>query len=188
MFKIYDGREYFYQWDLDRKLVVEDPTVKEVHFTNRATNDAFVCETYVEDGKTLVNVPNILLQTNWRIQAYAYDGFHTKHDKCYEVKSRSKPSDYIYTETETVTVEAAIERAIASGEFKGEPGEPGEKGEPGEPGYTPQKGIDYFTPEDIASFSSTYTTKEEVESITGDIEKALDEIIAIEESLIGGNN
>ena len=105
MFKIYDGREHFYQWDIDRQLIVEDATIKEVHFTNRATNDAYVCETYVEDGKTLVNVPNILLQTNWRIQAYAYDGKHTKHDVCYEVKARSKPSDYVYTETEVVRFE-----------------------------------------------------------------------------------
>lgn len=124
MFKIYDGREYFYQWDVDRKLIIEDPDVKEVHFTNRATNDAYVCLTYAEDGKTLVNVPNILLQTNWRIQAYAYDGKHTKHDKCYEVKSRSKPNDYIYTETEVVTVDKAVEIAIeeakATGAFKDE--------------------------------------------------------------------
>ena len=106
MFYIEDGRDKFYQWDLDRRLVIEDETVTEVHFTNRATNDAYVCKTYVEDGKTLVNVPNILLQTNWRIQAYAYDGSHTKHDKCYEVVNRSKPTDYVYTETEVLTWEA----------------------------------------------------------------------------------
>ena len=113
MFKIYDGREHFYQWDLDRKLIVEDPEVTEVHFTNRATNDAYVCETYVEDGKTLVNVPNILLQTNWRIQVYAYDGACTKHDKCYEVIGRSKPVDYVYTETEVKTWESLDARIKA---------------------------------------------------------------------------
>ena len=32
-------------------------------------------------------------------------------------------------------------------------GEKGEQGEQGDPGYTPQKGIDYFTPEDIASLN-----------------------------------
>lgn len=105
MFKIYDGREYFYQWDIDRKLIIEDPSVTEVHFTNRATNDAYVCATYQEDDKTLVKVPNILLQANWRIQVYAYDGKHTKHDKCYEVRGRSKPVDYTYTETEVITWE-----------------------------------------------------------------------------------
>ena len=100
MFKIYDGREHFYQWDLDRKLIVEDPSITEVHFCNRTDNCSLVCETYVEDGVTVVNVPNILLQTDWKIHVYAYDGKHTKHDECYEVKSRTKPSDYVYTETE----------------------------------------------------------------------------------------
>lgn len=114
MFQIQDGREHFYQWDIDTKLIVEDPTVTQVHFTNRATNDAYVCETYVEDDKTLVNVPNILLQTNWRIQVYAYDGKHTKHDKCYEVKSRSKPTDYVYTETEVKNWDALEERVEAA--------------------------------------------------------------------------
>ena len=118
MFKIYDGREYFYQWDLDRKLVVEDPEITEVHFCNRTDNCSLVCETYVEDGVTLANVPNILLQTDWRIHVYAYDGAHTKHDECYDVKSRTKPADYVYTETEVKTweeLEARIKALEESG-------------------------------------------------------------------------
>jgi hypothetical protein len=103
MFKIYDGREKFYQWDLDRKLIVEDASVTEVHFCNRTDSCSLVCETYTENGLTVVNVPNILLQTDWKIHVYAYDGKHTKHDECYEVVSRSKPADYVYTETEVKT-------------------------------------------------------------------------------------
>ena len=99
MFKIEDGRSQFYQWDLDRKLIVEDPTITEVHFCNRTDNCSLVCETYQENGITLVNVPNLLLQTDWKIHVYAYVGY-TKHDECFEVKSRTKPADYIYTETE----------------------------------------------------------------------------------------
>lgn len=110
MFKIYDGREHFYQWDLDRKLIVEDPSITEVHFCNRTDSCSLVCETYVEDGVTLVNVPNILLQTDWRIHVYAYDGKHTKHDICYDVKSRTKPSDYVYTETEVLNYNTLLER------------------------------------------------------------------------------
>ena len=111
MFKIYDGREHFYQWDLDRKLIVEDPSINEVHFCNRTDNCSLVCETYVEDGITLVNVPNIILQTDWKIHVYAYDGKHTKHDECYEVKSRTKPADYVYTETEVKEWERVVEIA-----------------------------------------------------------------------------
>ena len=110
MFKIYDGREHFYQWDIDRKLIVADPAIKEVHFCNRTDNCSLVCETYVVDGVTLVDVPNLLLQTAWRIRAYAYDGNYTKHEECYEVTPRTKPSDYVYTETEVKNYDDLVER------------------------------------------------------------------------------
>lgn len=69
-------------------------------------------------------------------------------------------------------ISEAIEQAKANGEFsgeKGDPGEPGiqgppgepgsdgekgEQGEPGEPGYTPVRGTDYWTEEDIAEIKS----------------------------------
>ena len=35
----------------------------------------------------------------------------------------------------------------------GPKGEPGEQGDKGDPGYTPTKGVDYFTPEEIASLN-----------------------------------
>lgn len=100
MFKIYDGRNAFYQWDLDRKLILEDADIKEVHFCNCVSANALVCETYTEDGLTVVNVPNIMLQDNWRLHVFAYDGKYTKHSKEYDIIPRSKPADYIYTETE----------------------------------------------------------------------------------------
>ena len=103
MFKIYDGREQFYQWDINRKLIVEDASIVEVHFCNRTDDCSLVCETYVEDGVTLVNVPNILLQNDWRIHVYAFDGEHTKHDACYDIIARTKPADYAYEETEVLT-------------------------------------------------------------------------------------
>ena len=175
MFKIYDGREHFYQWDLDRKLIVEDASVTEVHFCNRTDSCSLVCETYVEDGVTLVNVPNILLQTDWRIHVYAYDETYTKHDECYEVKSRTKPADYVYTETELWTAEKAVEEALEeakeSGAFKGDPG------------YTPVKGKDYYTEEEKQEIID-----EVILSTTGDIETALDGIITIQNELIGGEN
>lgn len=110
MFKIYDGREHFFQWDSERKLIVADHAIKEVHFCNRTDDCSLVCETYVEDGVTLVNVPNILLQTDWRIRAYAYDGNYTKYEECYEVISRTKPADYVYTETEVLNYNTLLKR------------------------------------------------------------------------------
>ena len=100
MFKIYDGRDHFYQWDLDRKLIVEDAEITQVHFCNRTDDCSLVCETYKEDGLTVVNVPNVLLQEDWRINVYAYDRTYTKFSEQFDVKRRSKPESYVYTETE----------------------------------------------------------------------------------------
>ena len=100
MFKIYDGREQFYQWDLNRKLIVYDETIKEVHFCNRTDNCSLTRQTYTIDGIHLVDVPDILLQTDWRINVYAYDGKYTKHSACFKVVSRTKPENYVFTDTE----------------------------------------------------------------------------------------
>lgn len=110
MFIIYDGREQFYQWDLDRKLIVEDNSINQVHFCNRTDDCSLICEVYDLDGKRVVNVPNILLQENWRINVYAYDTNYTKHCKVFDVIKRSKPADYVYTETEVKNYDDLAER------------------------------------------------------------------------------
>ena len=105
MFKILDGREAFYQWDVDRKIVVEDRGITQVHFCNRTDDCALICECYEHEGNWVADVPNILLQDNWRIRVYAYDGCATMHDKKYDVIARSKPDTYVYTETEVLNYE-----------------------------------------------------------------------------------
>lgn len=100
LFKIYDGRSQFYQWDLDRKIIVNDDTINQVHFCNRTDDCSLVCEVYEMDGLRVADVPNILLQDDWRINVYGYDHSYTKHSDVFEVVKRSKPADYIYTETE----------------------------------------------------------------------------------------
>lgn len=49
----------------------------------------------------------------------------------------------------------------------------------GDPGYTPQAGVDYYTPEEKAAIVNEIKT-----TVTGDIDTALDAIIAIQDSLI----
>jgi hypothetical protein len=100
MFRILDGRDCFYQWDSERKLIVLDKDITEVHFCNRSDTCSLVCEVYDADGMRLVNVPNILLQDDLRINVYAYDKQYTKHSQCYKVIRRTKPAAYVYTETE----------------------------------------------------------------------------------------
>lgn len=110
MFKILDGRKYFYQWDINRKLIVNDETIKEVHFCNRQSECSLVCEVYTENDLNVVDVPNIILQENYCINVYAYDGEATRHSKTFLVKARSKPEDYVYTETEVKSWEDLAER------------------------------------------------------------------------------
>lgn len=109
MFRIADGRETFYQWDLDRQIIVDDPTIKEVHFCNRTDECSLVVE--VEDLEIFAdfkpisvlrtaNVPNVLLQSSFDIRVFGYDGKATLHDEKFKVKARTKPSDYVYTEVE----------------------------------------------------------------------------------------
>lgn len=101
MFKILNGREHFYQWDLNQKLLVEDTTVNEVHFCTRACSEALVVEVKEEAGARVAEVPNILLQKAFDLKAYAYTGEdYTKVCETFEVVGRTKPSEYIYTETD----------------------------------------------------------------------------------------
>ena len=99
MFTIRDGRDYLYAWDLDRQIIVDDPSITEVHFSNRTDDNSLVVEVKDEDGLRVANIPNILLQQPWDIIAYAYcPDSYTKMEEVLEVKDRPKPADYIYTE------------------------------------------------------------------------------------------
>lgn len=113
MFKIYDGRQAFYQWDLNQRVIVEDKTITQVHFCNRTDDCALICKTYEHDGLLVADVPNILLQDNWRIHVYAYDGNATKHEQRFDVTPRSKPDTYVYTETEVLNYETIKDRMDA---------------------------------------------------------------------------
>lgn len=91
---------YFWQWDSNQQLIVDDDTVFEVHFSNRSDTVALVCEIKEVDGIRVVDVPNILLQRDWPLHVYAFAQDYTKYEKTFEVKGRDKPADYVYTETE----------------------------------------------------------------------------------------
>lgn len=117
LLKINGPKSYFWQWDLDRQLVVGEDTCGEVHFCNGTTETALVCEIYQQDGQRLVNVPNILLQDARELTAYLYrkgsDGSLTRHQQTFPVVARNKPDGYVYTETEVKTWTALEERVKA---------------------------------------------------------------------------
>ena len=110
MFKIYDGRETFYQWDINQKLIVADDSITEVHFSNRTDNLSLVRDIYNEGDLRVVFVPNVLLQTNWPIKVYAYRKDHTEVSQTFRVIEKAKPQDYVYTPDEVKTWEELNDR------------------------------------------------------------------------------
>lgn len=111
MFRIYDGREHFYQWDSDCKLIIDDGRISAVHFCNRTIDYAIVCNVYTQNGQYLVNVPNIFFQSDRDLHVYAYDDNHTLYEETYKVYARSKPADYVYKDDEVLTW-ARIEQRV----------------------------------------------------------------------------
>lgn len=111
---LYGDLSYFWQWDLNRKLVVEDDGVcSQVHFCN-GTGPALVCLVRDENGLRVADVPNILLQKAEPIKAYLYtnaeDGTRTRRFYRFDVLARAKPEEYIYTETEVLNYAYLDER------------------------------------------------------------------------------
>lgn len=110
MITIEDGRKQFYQWDLGQRLLVEGyPGGTQVHFASRWADEetALITETYEEQGKVYVNVPNSLLQSAGELCVYIYvedeaDGAYTDLRVLLTVSAREKPDDYVYTETEVM--------------------------------------------------------------------------------------
>lgn len=96
MFQINDGRTHLWQWDSNRKVIVNDPSIKQVHFSNNVDPVAYVVE--VKNG--LADIPNILLQGSFNIVCYGYIDEYTKVEQTFTVTPRNKPTDYVYTETE----------------------------------------------------------------------------------------
>ena len=72
IFKIYDGRTNFWQWDTKQKLIVLDERITEVRFSNRNMEHSKRRPVYTDkDGNRICNVPDLLLQLPKNLIAYA---------------------------------------------------------------------------------------------------------------------
>lgn len=101
IFKIYDGRNNFWQWDTGQKLIVLDDSITEVHFSNRNMEHAKKKTVYTnKDGLRVVNVPDLLLQLPKNLIAYAYakdenGAAKTVKSVKFAVVQRPIPVDYV---------------------------------------------------------------------------------------------
>ena len=101
IFKIYDGRTNFWQWDRKQKLIVLDESITQVHFSNRNMTHSVKRDVYIDkNGLRVCNVPDDLLKIPRNLVAYAYaDGATVKSVK-FAVVKRPMPSDYISDQSE----------------------------------------------------------------------------------------
>ena len=104
IFKIYDGRTNFWQWDTGQKLIVLDDSITEVHFSNRDMNHSIQRNVYELNGQRVCNVPDIILQLPRNLVAYAYtsDGksAHTVKSVKFAVVKRPIPEGYVMDQGE----------------------------------------------------------------------------------------
>ena len=111
MFKILDGRDELFQWDINRQIIVSDASIDAVHYSNRTDDSALVVEVKEKNGLRVADIPNILLQESWDINVYGYcDGHYTKQAARIKVNPRTKPESYVYTETEVLNYNTVMEK------------------------------------------------------------------------------
>jgi len=101
IFKIYDGRTNFWQWDTKQKLIVLDDQITEVHFSNRGMDHSIKRNVYMNsEGVRVCNVPDDILQLPRNLVAYAYaDGATVKSVK-FAVIKRPIPAGYVSDQSE----------------------------------------------------------------------------------------
>ena len=100
IFKIYDGRTNFWQWDTKQKLIVLDENITEVHFSNRNMTHSIPRNVYEKDGLRVCNVPDDLLKIPRNLIAHAYANGATVKSVKFAVVQRPMPSDYVSDQSE----------------------------------------------------------------------------------------
>lgn len=114
---IYDGRESFYQWDLNQKITSNTFAVGDkIHFFNMRQSNALVVKAYELDGKVVADVPNILLQNALALKVWRYEyganSAQTIEEQTFNVEQRAQPYDYFYTETELYELRKEVMRSV----------------------------------------------------------------------------
>lgn len=103
--KLADGRGELYQWDTGRKVVIDDETIKQVHYQNRFYGRTIDVD--VSNGTAII--PDQLLQSFAPLVVFTWAGSaedgYTKIEKTFEVHKRNKPADYVFTPVDQKTLD-----------------------------------------------------------------------------------
>lgn len=110
MIDLEHGRRYLNQWDLDRRVRIDNfppGTWVEIYHLIDGKSSALVVEAYEEAGRVYANIPNALLQTfgylRICVRPSATDTEHAPEEKDIKVVRTEKPEGYIYSETKTLS-------------------------------------------------------------------------------------
>ena len=103
-----------YMWQTNRKIFIEDESVKWVEYAHESDDMALRVEVFEEDEMRVAFIPNILLQSAEKIRVW-FVGEHgnTISGNVLNPIWRNKPSDYVYTETEIKSYESLEKRIEA---------------------------------------------------------------------------
>lgn len=115
-----------WQWDLGRKVSVNDETCTSVHFGDVLNDKSYQVSVNEENGERVAYVPNIVLQNSGVLPVYAYlataDGGYTIRKTTLDVKRKEKPVDYVYTEEDLEALDNLSKRITAlAAAFNSEP-------------------------------------------------------------------
>lgn len=112
MISLEDKRKELYQWDTNRYINLGDEIADatKVHFGNGVFERSI--DVPIEDKKALI--PDVLLQYArplkvWLFVGEASNGY-TKVEHVFQVKARNKPSDYVFTPTEQLSLQELINK------------------------------------------------------------------------------
>ena len=113
-----DGRANLYQWDTGRTVVL-DFDAAQCHFEGKAYGRTVDVDV---KGKTAI-IPDVLLQRSGKLRVFAFTGTpdegYTRIEKTFDVVPRNKPTNYVFTPTEQITLATAVtiaNEAIATAE------------------------------------------------------------------------
>lgn len=108
-----------YQWEVGRKAQIFPSgrlKVSYVDFSHLGDTEALRVVPVEQDGVLVVDIPNILLQSDQNLVVYivdvAEDKVETLRTCTLPVRKRAKPSDYVYTESEVLGYKTLESRII----------------------------------------------------------------------------
>ena len=171
LIETYESKD-LWQWDVDRQIKIEcdsNETVEEVHFSNVYTEKALIVTPKEnEAGELIANIPNILLTHAVPIDVYIAAGRCTKNKNVFDVHPRKKPSDYVYTETETKNYDLLEKRIEALENNAGNGGSGGitKETDPTVPKWAKEPEKPKYTAEEVGAAS-----KEEFNKLSEEIEE-----------------